>query len=71
MRVGDIILNKHAGAKNPYKVSMFIGWSGKNRRCLCYDGHISHYDKGTDLEVVSHLAFKEQLEKVMDEVEDE
>lgn len=61
MKIGDIVLNHHAGLENPYRISMYIGRAGKDRKCLCIDGHISIYDKDTRLEVVGHLPFKEGL----------
>ena len=64
MKIGDIVNNPYAGKGNPYKISMFIGWSGKYRKCLCSDGHISKYDKDINLEVVDHIPFKDQLEKL-------
>lgn len=64
MEIGDLVLNYYAGQKNPYRISMFIGWSGKHRKCLCYDGHISRYEKDIPLEIVGHLPFGKLLEKM-------
>jgi len=63
MKIGDIVLNHHAGLRNPHRYSMFIGYSGKNKMCLCFDGHISSYDNETNLEIVGYLPFKEELKK--------
>ena len=64
MEIGDIVLNHHAGIDNPHRLSMYIGMSCGNRNCLCLDGHISSYDKHTNLEVVGHLPLKKELQKV-------
>lgn len=62
MKMGDIVLNQHAGEKNPHRISVFIGYSNGLKKCLCLDGHIATYARCTKLDVVGHIPIKEQIE---------
>jgi len=61
MRFGDIVVNEHAGSKNPGKVLLYIKRSKKFIDCLDLKGRkVQFYnDKHLELTVVGSVNFEE------------
>jgi len=66
MDIGDIVKNNYTTLDNPYHFLIFIGWTGNNRKCLCYDGRVVNFSKPRKgekefLEVIDHFELQDLL----------